>query len=75
MPEPPTVIGTAMTIMHMSLAELANCDAQMNDKTPQWFNVSWVSGQCSIIVLFTDGTQEAMTVQQARKRYGKDMML
>ena len=72
-----------MTIMHMTLAELANSDPQMNSKDskpasggrlfdppmPVWYATGWVSGESIITVYFSDGSIKHMSHDEVMKSY------
>ena len=71
-----------MTIMHMSLAELANSDPQMRVKdkpgfggrlfdppTPVWYATGWIGDESVISVYFSDGSIKHMSHDEVMKKY------
>ena len=57
-----------MTIMHMTLAELANSDPEMNDAPiPVWYATGWISGESIVTVYFSDGSIKHMSHDEACK--------
>jgi len=62
-----------MTIMHMTLAELANSDPEMRLKDrepaaiPVWYCNGWIEGKSVITVHFSDGAIKHMTYNEAWK--------
>ena len=62
-----------MTIMHMTLAELANSDPEMDSKDskpfPVWYASGWISGESVITVYFSDGSIKHMSHDEVMKNY------
>ena len=72
-----TCYNIPMTIMHMTLAELANSDPQMDSKDskpaappmPVWYATGWISGESVITVYFSDGSIKHMSHDEVMKNY------
>ena len=73
-----TCYNIPMTIMHMTLAELANSDPEMNDAParggrlfdapmPVWYATGWISGESVVTVYFSDGSIKHMSHDEACK--------
>ena len=71
-----TCYNIPMTIMHMTLAELANSDPEMNDvrvkdrkaaPIPVWYATRWISGESVVTVYFSDGSIKHMSYDEACK--------
>ena len=73
-----TCYNIPMTIMHMTLAELANSDPEMNSTParggrlfgppiPVWYATGWISGESIVTVYFSDGSIKHMSHAEASK--------